>query len=806
MSQNISAVFKENPKVVGAATNLAPNYFDGALLANDDQFFMYGGLLKQTDLFSDPDANEVTEYQQSSYGVDKTVNPGYINTKLPDDLTRYIAYGGAANAPSENKAFYFSGLRAPEWGPVYYPGFNDSLTAVNVSTTLITLDMATQNEQKWTNQTLPDGIAGRANPELIWVPVGAQGILVSLGGVVYPEFTNAAHSSDNQTGSESVSPSFMSNIDVYDIAGGEWYTQPTVGGPSQLARGCAVMQPAQDYSSFNIYYYGGYDGLHYTDASDFKDDVWVLSLPSFMWMKVASGRSGFGRAGHKCFMPYPDQMMVIGGYPAQAGTTTSCVNGGIVQLFNLSSSKWIDKYDPGVWSDYRIPEMIYAMIGGNERGGATQVTPGPSGWATTALSSVFASPYPTSKLTTYYPYASATTTGSALPTTSSQSGGGSGVPGFLPPLLGVILGLIFITSIVLGILFWRRRKYLKKNGGMSEMTDENGHRILSWIRGQPTDTKAPTVTTSDDMPQSPDPERAALYSPPHPNQQILQQQPMRHEMDDTQVAELMDTSPRAELSDTALTPVDIISKHTHFGSAGGSSSPMGNPSLVYSSIAATDHASMVSSNSAAGGGMFGGPSSRNPPPATSSGPQQQVRPDSPALPATSPYDDDHTPTAGKPLPAATSYNGNNNTVAASPATQESPRGESGVSAFSERERSHLRNISDPATVSTMDGTIVGSPRLGPQQIGRVASPPIMEEGSLNPLRSNPTPGTPPAVISPPTGGEADGEDYVSAKSGSGPVSPLNPPPGPPGPRSSNSPAPSRKSIFRESSEDMGGSS
>lgn len=330
----------------------------------------------------------------------------------------------------------------------------------------------------------------------------------------------------------------MSNIDIYDIASGEWYSQPTVDGPSQLTRGCAVMQPAQDYSSFNIYYYGGYDGLHPTEASDFKDDVWILSLPSFTWTKVASGRSGYGRAGHKCFMPYPDQMMVIGGYTAQPGTLPTCVTGGIIQLFNLSSSTWVDSYDPSLWSDYRVPEKIYEMIGGDERGGATETTPAPSGWATPALASVFASSYPTSKLTTYYPYAPDSTGGSDLPTSSPQSGGGSSVPGFLPPLLGVILGLILLTSVGLGFLFWRRRKYLKNNGGMSEMHDENGHRIMSWIRGQTTETKAPTVTTSDDLPHSPDPERAALYAP-HPHQQELQQQIMHHEMGDTQVAELM---------------------------------------------------------------------------------------------------------------------------------------------------------------------------------------------------------------------------------------------------------------------------
>lgn len=201
MSQNISDVFSQNPKVVGAASNLAPNYFDGALLANDHQFFMYGGLLRKTDKYPDPDANEVMEYQQDSYGVEKKVTPGYISTDLPDDLTRYLAYGGAANAPSENKAFYFSGLHAPEWGPIYLPAYNDSLTAINVSNTLITLDMSTQNEEQWSNVTLPDSIPGRANPELVWVPVGAQGILVAVGGVVDPDFVNSAHISSNATGS-----------------------------------------------------------------------------------------------------------------------------------------------------------------------------------------------------------------------------------------------------------------------------------------------------------------------------------------------------------------------------------------------------------------------------------------------------------------------------------------------------------------------------------------------------------------------------------------------------------------------------
>ena len=206
MSQNISAILDTISKAPngGAANNIAPNYYDGAMLGNDDEWYLYGGLLKQTQAFSDPPDNAVTAYQAYQYGVDKPAfRAGFLNDVLPDGMTRYLAYGGAANAPSENKAFYFSGLRSPSWGPIYTVGINSSLTAINVSDTLITLDMTTQQDEKWKNVTLPDFIKGRANPELVWVPVGAQGILVALGGVVYPDFVNVTRKSANEPASVS---------------------------------------------------------------------------------------------------------------------------------------------------------------------------------------------------------------------------------------------------------------------------------------------------------------------------------------------------------------------------------------------------------------------------------------------------------------------------------------------------------------------------------------------------------------------------------------------------------------------------
>jgi hypothetical protein len=289
----------------------------------------------------------------------------------------------------------------------------------------------------------------------------------------------------------------MSTIDIYDVASQKWYRQKTTGWPGQRTRGCAVVARAQDGSSFNIYYYGGYDGLTQT-TEPFSDDVWVLSLPSFTWVQLASGTAE-GRAGHKCVMPYPDQMMVIGGYPHPEGMPLPCLR-ETIRVFNLTTGQWVDRYDPAVYSKYTVPSAVCAKIGGSGTGGATATAPSPS-WDATELASIFATPYAMSKITTYYPYASVAPTDNTNPSapTASVDSSGGGVPSYLPPVLGVVLGLVFLTMVAVLILLWRRRRLLR-GGTASEAgtEDTNGNRITSWLRGQPSEVKAPTVTSSSD--------------------------------------------------------------------------------------------------------------------------------------------------------------------------------------------------------------------------------------------------------------------------------------------------------------------
>ncbi|RYP72225.1 hypothetical protein DL771_004355 [Monosporascus sp. 5C6A] len=733
-----------------AANNFAPNYYDGAMLANDHEFFLYGGLLRRTDAYPLPDANEVLSYQVSQYGIQRDgFRPGFVDTELPENMTRYVTYGGAVNAPSEDKAWYFGGMRAEEWGPIFFPSSNTSVNPTNASHTLITLDMAIQQQEVWTNDTLPPEIRGRADPEVVWVPVGEQGILVVLGGVSYPDFATPSGSSDNPGQSERESDAFMATIDIYDIARRRWYQQPTVAGPTQLTQGCAVVAVAQDYSSYNIYYYGGYDGINSQGA--FNDDVWVLSLPSFMWMKIASGEPAHARAGHKCVKPYPDQMVVIGGGTAGTTNDLDCVQDNIMLNFNLTDGQWLDTYDPDTWSNYGVPQMIHLMIGGDYNGGATMITPTPTGWADEELASVFATPYETSKLTNYYPYPR---DGDDASRENSGGGGGDGVtPNWVGPVVGVIVGLTVVMALIVGILLYRRRKMLR--GGITNPsdTDEQGNRVLSWIRG--TSDKAPTVTTEDTpTPHHFDDTESRSHGTPlrQPEMAMPRQYGMPPEMQGTPLVELMDTSKRVELGDTALTPADIINKHTPFGSNPHTPRSITNPSFYTGGAgsASQDHASIMSGRSAPHQVGAQPPSNHYQPQPQ----QQQQRPDSPSLGGVGGGDNGNgSPTAGgfaltlPPAAAAAAYG-------------------------HQAQQQHLRQVSQDSA-----GSGAGTPGV------------VSQPGSPNFTVAVPTDGSP--FISPPSPPARDAPDYMSVHSGQQGRS-LTPQAGA-----------NRRSMFHEDPDDLG---
>ncbi|KAI9840369.1 MAG: hypothetical protein M1837_001670 [Sclerophora amabilis] len=490
-SQNATEILRPMEKTAGAANNVAPNYFDGMMFANDHEFFLYGGLLRDTESIRPPPATSVFGYERFQYGpVRESWEPGFLNAQLPDDgsLTRYVTSGAGVNVPSEDLGFYFSGLRREDWGDIRNLG-RSSYNATTIATSLISVDMFTMRSENWANDSLPSEIAGRAGAELAWIPTNSRGVLIAIGGVINPEWAYTSQSDQNTVESQNTSPGFMETVSIYDITSKEWYTQETSGDtPPQLARFCSVVASAEDKSSHNIYIYGGHDG--YDEFAPPSDDVYILSIPSFIWIKAVNGTSAHGRRSHKCAKVYPDQMLVVGGAP-QTVDEFICLDGGMVQIFNLNTLQWQDKYDPEEWSEYKVPKIVTDKIGGNADGGATTSTP--SLWSDGNLSTIFRVRY-RKTIPKYYPYSSVqpTSTNTPLPTRISTSvptqvPPSGGVPSYVAPVLGVVLGLVVLTAILACVLLYRRRKYAKRWAGNSVdgTSAMQQARVWDWISGNP---------------------------------------------------------------------------------------------------------------------------------------------------------------------------------------------------------------------------------------------------------------------------------------------------------------------------------
>jgi len=81
----------------------------------------------------------------------------------------------------------------------------------------------------------------------------------------------------------------MSEIDIYDIQTAAWHSQIASGAPNDEASvpanrqdGCSVMVPSPDNSNYGIHITHGQGD----PVGSYYDDVWVLLVPSFTWVKL----------------------------------------------------------------------------------------------------------------------------------------------------------------------------------------------------------------------------------------------------------------------------------------------------------------------------------------------------------------------------------------------------------------------------------------------------------------------------------------------------------------------------------------
>jgi hypothetical protein len=90
------------------------------------------------------------------------------------------------------------------------------------------------------------------------------------------------------------------------------------------------------------------------------DDVWVLSLPQFVWTHVFEGvRPNYGPT---CHVVGKKQMLFLGG--DQTTSITDCAHKPYIGLFDMTNLKWLRGFCPEE-SDFNVPRAVSEWIGGS---------------------------------------------------------------------------------------------------------------------------------------------------------------------------------------------------------------------------------------------------------------------------------------------------------------------------------------------------------------------------------------------------------------------------------------------------------
>lgn len=201
-----------------------------------------------------------------------------------------------------------------------------------------------------------------------------------------------------------------------------------------------------------------------------NDDIWVLSIPSFKWTKLTvNGQTGMSRMSHSCFMPYPNQVIVIGG---QGANRIALDQARAVDVFDINELQWTGRYDPTEWTSYIPPQAL------NDSEVATYRPSNMSDGLRTALGIA----YDTERTQTFYPYTPLTT---QVTPPSAPSPTPNPTPGYVVPVaatLGTVGGLAILGAIIFCCRRHRRNKQRLTSHRESTSTAAAGHTPTSgWI-------------------------------------------------------------------------------------------------------------------------------------------------------------------------------------------------------------------------------------------------------------------------------------------------------------------------------------
>ncbi|KAJ5744849.1 hypothetical protein N7533_009719 [Penicillium manginii] len=366
------------------AVNKTVNSNTGTLPPSNVRGAMYAGANEDPDVYS---------YGGTSSYVNRSF-PGFLFPTAPTytlwsfeaskkDWSQYDisldvplrpAGGAYAEATGRGLGFYLNGFidngSSPDYQ--YYTDFRRYLDG------LVVLNTTTQEAKNLSTSSLTN--YPRAMGGLVYLPnIGAEGVLVSMGGVTKPTSNSALSDMGTYVPFDSVDFLDVASIDNGN-SDGTWYSQATNGDiPAPRTDFCLVAVSAPDNSSHSIYLYGG------KGEAKVYDQTYVLSIPSFTWIKIMEGASP--RYAHSCHVVGKSQMLTVGGARYDNITEGCDWEYKSVAILNLNTIQWGNVFDYNA-NEYTLPAKIYNVIGGSATGNATLTKP-PSGFSNKAVATYF---------------------------------------------------------------------------------------------------------------------------------------------------------------------------------------------------------------------------------------------------------------------------------------------------------------------------------------------------------------------------------------------------------------------------------
>ncbi|KKY29870.1 putative kelch repeat protein [Diaporthe ampelina] len=220
----------------------------------------------------------------------------------------------------------------------------------------------------WTNNSIPRTLV---NAQAEFAPFGPNGLILLLGGT----------SGDSPTGLVN-----FVNVTFYDPITRQLFSQQATGTiPTGRQRFCSVGVPGPD-NTFEVFLYGGL-----VADNTVSDEVFVLSLPGFVFVKADNPGATTARADHACVAVGAGkrQMLSIGGtdaskgYPAEFADPDPWAQG--LGVFDMTGLRWTDGYANDAVA-YDTPEVVKQFY---RDGGLGKVQ-----WASDEVENLFSSTTP----------------------------------------------------------------------------------------------------------------------------------------------------------------------------------------------------------------------------------------------------------------------------------------------------------------------------------------------------------------------------------------------------------------------------